>query len=118
MIYSLEERKIGKFFDEDLYEKTIMLSDFVKEQQYNQMSYEDESGNIKNIIDLCGIIVDSDVIYPLIKFMVSNTTSEISYFMINGTNKTDEDNACLFIDTRNIDLTNVTDGFVKIQYTK
>lgn len=115
MIYSYEERKIGSYFGEDLYEKCYNLP-----ADENGYSFELEE-YVNKIINVEGFIILTDGTKIPIVFLTDGITqnhlSTISNLQIFD--KAGEDNAAVNIDHRG-DLYPKTagNGILKIQYTK
>lgn len=118
MVYSLDERKIGKFFDEDLYEKTyiINLNTDLDEGLYYL------GNDIKQIVDCNVNISKADFTFDLtnsdeyVKLNVATSSTARTYYSYNNAwnDGTDSTPALLTFSG----VANYNYAMAKVQYTK
>ena len=104
--YSSTERKIGKWFGQDLYEKTIDCGAFPNTTSKNVAH---GIANLDKVIDVRGIGIASSGSYPLPFVQVSGTTTQGIRLNTNATN-------VQLISS--YDASSVTNSYVTIRYTK
>lgn len=121
MIYSLEERKIGKFFNEDLYEKTYIIN-LTTDLDETNCFYFDES--VKQIIDTNIIVSKNDFNYNPTnneyKYKLSVTPSNTirNYYTFVDNYNDGEDTLNAYIKFHLSEASGFVYALLKVQYTK
>lgn len=121
MVYSLDERKVGKFFDEDLYEKTVIINLSEGSTDIdNDTYYFDES--VKQIVDADVFISASDFSYDADNadsvYKLNVTTSPPAHTNYYFNNKYDDGEETANASITFTDYSNYNYAMVKVQYTK
>ena len=120
MVYSLEERKVGSYFGEDLYEKCVTIPDFDNSWATVELEGVDKIVNAYGrLIDTAGAtrffgLTDLDT-----SFNASSAIMVYGYdYDYDGEGAIAEVDLNAKIGTNSqIPTTNI-DGFIKVQYTK
>ena len=119
VIYSSDERKIGSYFGEDLYEKTFSIPNWDSEQTTYPISF-----NAKKIVAFDGYIADTTGVYYKIPVSTPSSNFTNSYWLRPEIfNSESESDPVCYLDIRRRNGTvefpdTDVNGFVKIQYTK
>lgn len=119
MVYSLDERKVGKFFDEDLYEKTVIIN---LSTDLDTDGYYFFDTTVKQLIDAeiqvskSNFVYNAESAYEKYKLNVATSgTVRSNYQLLDAFNDGTDTMPASIVFTA---YSNYDYAMVKIQYTK
>lgn len=112
MIYSLTERKCGKYFDEDLYECSFELNSSIYSSTDNSFII-DLDASVDKVINVEGFILAADSN----KYSLDTYTANNAFINTIMYDKSNEQNAAIYVHSP-IAVVQAGEGVIKVQYTK